>query len=165
MATVQRKPENLKKGTIASLVYWHLSRGKTGEEVQERALSVFGRRNLRHINKEIDYWQGYKLYGAKVNTMSDNANLKNLRPSFAERGNQFIRVRATATFDNPRSEAGARRQQIGFMFDAPIEGTVGAMRDAIRQSMKEWAKHFYELSEGEAGRRIRSVNIEGLEFK
>lgn len=163
MAAKPKSPGDLKAGTIASFVYHHMSRGKTTEEIMNRAINRFGRENVRYITKEIDYWSSYKLYGIKLKTMSDNANLKNMVPPTRTGGTTYIRMRIVANFDDPSKPQGERRRPVMFSIDVAREGTLGKLKDLARLEVMEWAKKFYGMTHGESGRRVRNVEIEGIE--
>lgn len=118
----------------------------------------------KYIYSKISEYLSVKSYSVRLRGVKDTTTLSRLHPpKTGEKGDMF-RVNVKGTFDDPSKALGRRRRDIGFTFDVPIKGSMGELRQYIRDQVIEWAMKHYSLNQSEAGRRIRGIDITGMEL-
>lgn len=132
-------------------------------KTHERAYERFGRYSSRAIGNVLSHLQTVKTYARGLSTRADTAKISQLRPPSITGGTEKLRVSFTANFDFPGGKSTKGRRQVGFTRDIDRPTTLGDLRESVRQMIIGEMQQFYDQSVGQIGRRIRGVNITGLE--
>lgn len=133
-------------------------------DVVSRVATRFRGVTHQYIRSKVSEYLSVKSYAIRLRGVKDTSLLSRLRPpQTGERGN-MLRVSIKGTFDDPSKALGRRRRDIGFTYDVPIKGTMGELRQFVRDEAIVWANKHYGINLSEAGRRIRGIDISGLEL-
>lgn len=150
-------------GYVAWL-YEHQSTYRYTEmDILTKATDRFGRNNIRWIVPAMDYQKKYRDYGAKLSQKGNQTKLAFLRPPTKTGGSNKLRITATGRFNDPRDPISGRRRKVGFTFDIDKKGTLGDLKEQIREMMRAWALQHYDYSGNRSGPRIGSIDITGME--
>ena len=149
--------------TAKTYIKWLLEHAYTTSNIVDRVAKRFVGVTHKYIRNQVGSFTAIKHYGMRLRGLPDTTNIKRLRPPSTGTDTGNIRVSVKASFDNPSREAGKRRHTVGFTFDFRKEGTLEELKAKVRKLLLEWAQKHYALSQGDAGRRIRNVQIEEME--
>lgn len=143
-------------GVIANYVKWYLSRPDkyTVDTLQDRAIERFGNVNKGNINREITKQLEERSYAVRASNFKSNAQLVNLK---VPGGKDQIRVVYTAKIYITVARGGTKTKYVTFTLDHEKKGTMGGLREAAKEQVKEWVNDKYAH---EPSFRLRNIDFD-----